>query len=539
VKRSPVGNALTDARILGESRTSLWNADGSEHSLVTGKIHNLRLALRKLNGVEIPAGQLFSFWKQVGRTSRSKGYVAGRELREGCLIPSIGGGLCQLSNALYDAALNSGFEIVERHAHTKVIPGSLAEKGRDATVFWNYVDLRFRSTVSFRIEAFLTNDSLVVRFRGNLRPHNSITVASRSPVSTVEDCVSCTNYQCFRHVHAHSETTGRTAYLLDEYWPEFDRYIVNTRRSHDVLRLPLIGERFGKDNYSWTTDGFDNVRQFPWFTLRRSLELRNISPHGGTRQRALLASSERLADLFGRSLTHEVTHLIVMQSLLPFLWRDGHLGGRTFDVLMNRLPLDVLQQRLDEASALHPESKTLTDFRADNSIVKAEREALTNARRIITPHSAVAKLFPRQAIKLDWELPAMLPSSVRASAEVKVVYPAATLARKGAYELRDALRGLNVRLVKRGADLEGADFWRGISVEPAGPDWLANARAVVLPSFVEHRPRTLMRAVAQRVPVIASTACGLENVAGVTSIEAGNVEALRDAISRLLNHAHN
>jgi hypothetical protein len=28
-----------------------------------------------------------------------------------------------------------------------------------------------------------------------------------------------------------------------------------------------------------------------------------------------------------------------MQNLLPFLWRDGHLGGRTFDVLMTRLPI--------------------------------------------------------------------------------------------------------------------------------------------------------------------------------------------------------
>ena len=97
----------------------------------------------------MPAHAVFSFWKQVGRTNRLKGYVAGRELREGCLIPSIGGGLCQLSNALYDAALQAGFEIVERHAHSQVIPGSLAEAGANATVFWNYVDLRFRSHHAF------------------------------------------------------------------------------------------------------------------------------------------------------------------------------------------------------------------------------------------------------------------------------------------------------------------------------------------------------------------------------------------------------
>ena len=114
----------------------------------------------------MPAGKTFGFWKQIGRTSSLKGFAEGRELREGCVIPTIGGGLCQLSNALYDAALQAGFEIVERHAHTQVIPGSLAEKGRDATVFWNYVDLRFRSDAAFRIEATLDGDELIVQFRG-------------------------------------------------------------------------------------------------------------------------------------------------------------------------------------------------------------------------------------------------------------------------------------------------------------------------------------------------------------------------------------
>ena len=92
--------------------------------------------------------------------SRLKGYVDGRELREGCIIPNVGGGLCQISNALYDAALKANFEIIERHAHSQIIAGSLAEQGRDATVFWNYVDLRFRSANAFRIEAKLGKDHL-------------------------------------------------------------------------------------------------------------------------------------------------------------------------------------------------------------------------------------------------------------------------------------------------------------------------------------------------------------------------------------------
>src|SRR6185436_244312 len=161
------GATLRHAKVVAESVTPLRTDLGSTGRLLTeGKIENLRRAVRRIDGVELRPGDVFSFWAQVGRASRWRGFRRGRELREGCLVPSIGGGLCQLSNALYDAALKAGLEIVERHAHTRVLAGSLAEVGRDATVFWNYVDLRFRSQNAFRIEADLSADHLAVRIRG-------------------------------------------------------------------------------------------------------------------------------------------------------------------------------------------------------------------------------------------------------------------------------------------------------------------------------------------------------------------------------------
>jgi hypothetical protein len=158
------GNGAGD-RLLAESRSPLWDtaAPYAERVLQAGKAQNLRVACRRVDGVRIPAGATFSFWKQLGPPSRWRGYVRGRELRQGCLIPTVGGGLCQLSNALYDCALRAGFTIVERHAHTQVVPGSLAETGRDATVFWNYVDLRFRPAQGVELRVDLSADELVVR----------------------------------------------------------------------------------------------------------------------------------------------------------------------------------------------------------------------------------------------------------------------------------------------------------------------------------------------------------------------------------------
>ena len=90
-----------------------------------------------------------------------------RELREGCIIPNIGGGLCQISNALYDAALKAGLlRSLNAMRTRRVVAGSLAETGRDATVFWNYVDLRFRTEHGFRIEAKLDDKELTVVFKG-------------------------------------------------------------------------------------------------------------------------------------------------------------------------------------------------------------------------------------------------------------------------------------------------------------------------------------------------------------------------------------
>ena len=43
----------------------------------------------------------------LGRITARKGFVLGREIREGCVVPTVGGGICQLSNALATAATSS------------------------------------------------------------------------------------------------------------------------------------------------------------------------------------------------------------------------------------------------------------------------------------------------------------------------------------------------------------------------------------------------------------------------------------------------
>jgi vancomycin resistance protein VanW len=153
--------------VLAEIVTPLYtDANPNERALQLGKVQNLRVGARALNGLHIPAGQVFSFWAQVGQPTRAKGFVEGRELRQGCLIPTLAGGLCQLSNSLFQAAKQSGCEIVERHGHSAPIPDSPFPPGEDATVFWNYVDLRFRPNQDMVLRVLLTAEALVVRLEG-------------------------------------------------------------------------------------------------------------------------------------------------------------------------------------------------------------------------------------------------------------------------------------------------------------------------------------------------------------------------------------
>lgn len=554
--RHPRGTALAEAPVLAESRTPLWTGAGEgERALVLGKVHNLRRALRGVDGVEVPAGGVFGFWAHVGRATRRRGFVRGRELRQGCVIPSVGGGLCQLSNALYDAALRAGFEVVERHAHSMTVPGSAAAAGRDATVFWNYVDLRFRSPAPFRIEARMDSGTLVVRLRGPrhasaeagpgdggrriaLPALRVVSPALSASALPVHDCASCGMESCFRHEPpAPTRAVGRAAFLVDELWPEHDAYVRAAARPGDVLALPLDGARWGRPQYAWSTAGFARVRQSAWTALLRAGASRRLAAQGAARQRSLLLWAARMARAHAAALAWDVEHAVVSQALLPHLWRDGHLGGRTFDVLMTSLPLAALHERLDHAARLHPRSPTLADFRADPALVAAEAEALAAARRVVTPHAEVASLFAGRALRMDWEIPpAPGPRpGMTGGGRPRVVLPASTLGRKGAYELREAARGLGVEVAARGAVLEGADFWSGIPLAPPAPgDWLEGATTVALPAFVEHRPRRLLEAVARGVPVVASSACGVDGLPGVTVVPPGDARALRHALEEVL-----
>lgn len=522
--------------VVGESRTELWSEERSrEHRHQRGKVENLRRAAQAIGGGRLPAGQVFSFWRHVGRASRRRGFVAGRMLQEGCLVPAVGGGLCQMSNGLYEAALQSGCEIVERHAHSKVVPGSAATTGRDATVAWNYVDLRFRSTRPLHLSATVQEDELVVRFLAPPDQKAAATAPDADPErATANACDSCNATDCFRHQPRVDgpALAGRRVWLVDENWPEFRTYLAANRTADDTLGLPLDGGRWKLARYDWPTEGVARVGTASLAALARTAAIRRNGDKGPARRRAELHGAAKVAEGLGRLLTPDDLDVVVAQSLLPALWASGRLGGRRFSVLMTRLPMTALQDRLDAAFALYPDQASLADFRADPALIAAEAEALAQAHRLITPHAAIARLFPGRAELIGWTTPPARERS--APAGRRIAFPGPTASRKGAALVRETARALDLEVVLPGSELEGPSFWDGVrTLRPKG-DWLEGVAAVVQPAVVEDCPRRLLAALAAGVPVVATSACGISPRPGLTIVPVGDQAALTRAVEGIV-----
>jgi hypothetical protein len=115
-----------------------------------GQKLNAAKAARAVNGAVIPAGSTFSFNQRVGSWTRERGFVRAPVSLGGVLVPSWGGGVCQVSTTLYVAAILAGLEVLERHHHA--VAPSYVPKGMDAAVAYGVADLRLRNPFPFPVQ---------------------------------------------------------------------------------------------------------------------------------------------------------------------------------------------------------------------------------------------------------------------------------------------------------------------------------------------------------------------------------------------------
>lgn len=131
--------ALAFDSVIAEYKTNFSTYDSN-------RVFNIALAAKNLDKKEIRPGETFSFNGIVGPRTVQAGYKEAKIIYNNEFIYGIGGGVCQVSTTLYNTILLAGLSIVERQPHS--IPITYVPLGRDATVSYPDIDLKFRNDTS-------------------------------------------------------------------------------------------------------------------------------------------------------------------------------------------------------------------------------------------------------------------------------------------------------------------------------------------------------------------------------------------------------
>ena len=105
--------------------------------------HNIFQASARVDGVVLHPGKVFSFNESVGPYTEALGFLPERSVQGEQVVWSPGGGVCQVSSTLYNAAKQAGLEIMERTAHTQDVES--VPPGWDATLAFGVSDLKLRN----------------------------------------------------------------------------------------------------------------------------------------------------------------------------------------------------------------------------------------------------------------------------------------------------------------------------------------------------------------------------------------------------------
>lgn len=118
------------------------------------RLTNLKITSSKINGTIVKAKKEFSFYGVIGQPSSKDGYKeADAYGKNNEIIKVIGGGNCQISTTIYNAVLGvKGLEVTERHEHD--MPVAYIEDGKDSTVSYGTLDLKFKNNNDFDIKLY-------------------------------------------------------------------------------------------------------------------------------------------------------------------------------------------------------------------------------------------------------------------------------------------------------------------------------------------------------------------------------------------------
>jgi vancomycin resistance protein YoaR len=159
---------------------------GSYHTTYGGipsRLHNVALVAQLIDGALIAPGATFSFNGTTGERTAEKGFQEAPVIINGELQTGLGGGICQVSTTVFNAAYDAGLDINERTNHALYI--SHYPLGRDATVNYPDLDLKFTNDTDkwLLLRTFVGSGSLTVNLYGT--PQNRRVETAQQPLRVV------------------------------------------------------------------------------------------------------------------------------------------------------------------------------------------------------------------------------------------------------------------------------------------------------------------------------------------------------------------
>ncbi|MBR7123095.1 MAG: VanW family protein [Oscillospiraceae bacterium] len=139
--------------------TAIYDSDNSRDI-------NLQLACQAINGKILYPGKVFSFNDTLGKITAANGYQPATAFQNGGTAIAVGGGIEQVSSALYYCVLAAELDVLVR-INNAYAP-SYVPLGFDAAVNWNYADFRFCNNTNYpiRIDAVAIGGAVEVKLIG-------------------------------------------------------------------------------------------------------------------------------------------------------------------------------------------------------------------------------------------------------------------------------------------------------------------------------------------------------------------------------------
>lgn len=232
-------------------KIATFTSDYASNS-TNNRAKNVEIATNKVNNTLLMPGDVFSYNDIVGERSVEKGFRNAPTFEGSKVVDGIGGGICQVSTALYRAVMKAGIKSIERTNHS--MKPSYSPLGLDAVVAWGILDYKFKNTYNspIFIEGITSKDrKIIFNIYGNKEEVGNKTYdLVAGPVTTIPATVKSIDDPNLEQGKTIIEKKPVNGYRVSSY-------LVTTENGQEVNR-----ELINTDNYV-KSDGITKVGTKP------------------------------------------------------------------------------------------------------------------------------------------------------------------------------------------------------------------------------------------------------------------------------------